>query len=211
MDKYNIEIELKSETILGSGESVPGSVDLEVLYDDYGLPYLKGKTLKGRLREEAENITRLDNKTFNKKDIDELFGYEDKNEFNKIIFFDATVSENVKNAINEAINNSSIEKEDIFNALTDTRIFTSIGKDGVALDTTLRQIRVIHKGLILNAKINIVSDLSEKEEVLLALSVASLKHIGLMCNRGKGNVVCVLYKNGKEILNDSIEKYKGEK
>lgn len=205
MDKYNIEIELKSETILGSGESVPGSVDLEVLYDDYGLPYLKGKTLKGRLREEAENITRLDNKTFNKKDIDELFGYEDKNEFNKIIFFDATVSENIKNAIND----STIGKEDIFNALTDTRIFTSIGKDGVALDNTLRQIRVINKGLILNAKINVVSELSEKEEILLALSVASLKHIGLMCNRGKGNVVCVLYKNGKEILNDSIKKYKG--
>lgn len=206
MDKYNIEIELKSETILGSGESVPGSVDLEVLYDNYGLPYLKGKTLKGRLREEAENIIRLDNKTFSKKDIDELFGYEDKNELSKIIFFDATVSENIKNAIN----NSSIEKEDIFNALTDTRSFTAIGKDGVALDTTLRQIRVIHKGLILNAKINVVCELSEKEEILLALSVASLKHIGLMCNRGKGNVACLLYKNGKEILSESIKKYKGE-
>lgn len=206
MDKYNIEIELKSETILGSGESVPGSVDLEVLYDNYGLPYLKGKTLKGRLREEAENIIRLDNKTFSKKNIDELFGYEDKNELSKIIFFDATVSENIKNAIN----NSSIEKEDIFNALTDTRSFTAVGKDGVALDTTLRQIRVIHKGLILNAKINVVCELSEKEEILLALSVASLKHIGLMCNRGKGNVACLLYKNGKEILSESIKKYKGE-
>ena len=210
MDKYNIEIELKSETILGSGESVPGSVDLEVLYDNYGLPYLKGKTLKGRLREEAENIVRFDNKTFSKKDIYELFGYEDKNELNKIIFFDATVSENIKNAIKEAINNSSIGKEEVFNALTDTRIFTSIGKNGVALDTTLRQIRVIHKGLILNAKINVVCELSEKEEILLALSVASLKHIGLMCNRGKGSVACLLYKNGKEILSESIKKYKGE-
>lgn len=206
MSNYNIEIELKSETILGSGESVPGSVDLEVLYDKYGLPYFKGKTLKGRLREEAENIVRLDNKTFSQNDIDELFGYEDKNDFNKIIFFNATVGETIQ----KAVASSSIGRDEIFKALTDIRSFTSIGNGGVAEKGTLRQMRVINKGLILNADINIVSALSSNEEILLALSVASLKHIGLMCNRGKGNVKCVLYKDGKEIITECLEKYKGE-
>ena len=50
MDKYQIKIELQSETILGSGESVAGYIDLDVLHDEVGLPYFKGKTLKGRLR-----------------------------------------------------------------------------------------------------------------------------------------------------------------
>ena len=35
MIQYVLEIELKSETVFGSGNSVPGMVDLEVLYDDY--------------------------------------------------------------------------------------------------------------------------------------------------------------------------------
>ena len=35
MIQYVLEIELKSETVFGSGHSVPGMVDQEVLYDDY--------------------------------------------------------------------------------------------------------------------------------------------------------------------------------
>ncbi len=46
MNHYKIEMELLSEAIFGSGYSVPGSVDLEVVFDDYCLPYMKAKTFK---------------------------------------------------------------------------------------------------------------------------------------------------------------------
>ena len=62
MIEYTLKIELLSDMIFGSGMATPGSVDLEVLHDSYGIPYMKGKTIKGKLREEVRNITRWINK-----------------------------------------------------------------------------------------------------------------------------------------------------
>ncbi len=50
-----IHMELLSDTIFGSGMSVPGGEDIAVIQDDKGLPYLSGSTLKGLLRESVEN------------------------------------------------------------------------------------------------------------------------------------------------------------
>lgn len=209
MIDLKLEIELLSESILGSGESVPGSVDLEVLHDECGLPYFKGKTLKGRLREETENILRLSDGYFKDDDINNLFGYEEKNKSNKITFSDCIVSENIKNIIKNEINkkDSLISELDIFDSLTEIRTFTAIGKNGVAKDSSLRQLRTINKGLILECTINIISELTHNEKMLLALATASLKHIGLMCSRGKGNVRCKLYEDKTEITKKYIEEY----
>ena len=46
MSAYKIEMKLLSEAIFGSGYSIPGSVDLEVVCDDNGLPFMKAKTFK---------------------------------------------------------------------------------------------------------------------------------------------------------------------
>ena len=51
-----VTMELKSDTILGSGFSVPGGEDIAVCQDEAGYPYLKGSTLKGLLRESLENF-----------------------------------------------------------------------------------------------------------------------------------------------------------
>ena len=56
MDKWKIEIELMSEAIFGSGQAVPGYLDLDILHDEYGIPYFKGKTFKGKLREELQAV-----------------------------------------------------------------------------------------------------------------------------------------------------------
>ena len=61
MADMKIEIELLSETIFGCGEAVSNSIDIEVLQDNIGLPYMKGKTFKGKLREEVEEIVKLIN------------------------------------------------------------------------------------------------------------------------------------------------------
>ena len=50
-----VTMELLSDTIFGSGFSVPGGEDISVCTDDAGLPYLKGSTFKGLLRESLEN------------------------------------------------------------------------------------------------------------------------------------------------------------
>ena len=46
-----VTMELLSDTIFGSGYSIPGGEDVAVCRDERGYPYFKGSTLKGLLRE----------------------------------------------------------------------------------------------------------------------------------------------------------------
>lgn len=50
-----VTMELLSDTIFGSGFSIPGGEDVAVCIDGQGYPYLKGSTFKGLLRESLEN------------------------------------------------------------------------------------------------------------------------------------------------------------
>lgn len=52
-----ILMELLSDTIFGSGFSIPGGEDIAVCRDQNGFPYLKGSTLKGLLSESCENLS----------------------------------------------------------------------------------------------------------------------------------------------------------
>ena len=51
---YILEVKLLSQAIFGSGNSVSGVVDQEVLHDDLGFPFMKGKTVKGKFKEAGE-------------------------------------------------------------------------------------------------------------------------------------------------------------
>lgn len=201
MGNYQVKIELLSETILGSGESVAGYIDLDVLHDELGLPFLKGKTLKGRLREEAENIVRLQSKVFNEDQVNKLFGINDSEEETILALSDCTVSDNVK----KALKCSGLDANEVLNSLTDIRSFTAIDDDGIAKDGSLRQIRVINKRLKLTSKVNFRDEISNDDLTLFGLSVLSLNHIGLMCSRGKGKVKCTLIRDNEDITNMIID------
>ncbi|MGL4848353.1 MAG: RAMP superfamily CRISPR-associated protein [Clostridium sp.] len=190
MKEYSIKIEFKSEAILGSGKSTPGYIDFDIVYDEYGLPYLKGKTFKGKLREEGENISRLLKEEYPKELVNNLFGYKKDGGESKIYFSDFTVGENLKNVIKNEVLNGNIDSKEVLEAMTNVRNFTAIDKEGVAKDGSLRKIRVLKKGLVLNGKIEVDKELTEKEEELIRLALGTLKHIGLMGNRGKGEIEC---------------------
>ena len=53
--KLTVTMQLLSDTILGSGYSVPGGEDIAVCKDAMGYPYMKGSTFKGLLRESMRN------------------------------------------------------------------------------------------------------------------------------------------------------------
>ncbi len=55
--EYTIEIELESDVLVGSGEGWGGVIDSDVVFDDYGLPYIPARRLKGCLREAAMEVT----------------------------------------------------------------------------------------------------------------------------------------------------------
>ena len=56
MKCLKLQVELLSAATFGRGDGVAGLVDREVEHDADGLPYLRGRTLKGLLAEECANI-----------------------------------------------------------------------------------------------------------------------------------------------------------
>lgn len=193
MDKYKIEVKLLSEAIFGSGHSIPGSVDLEIVYDDYGFPYMKAKTFKGNLREAMCNAAILLDNEF-EETMESLMGKERNGieVWKTLKFSDCMLPENVREFIKLAIENNKIQASEVKDALTSIRSFTSIDDDGSYKEGSLREYRVIKKGLIFEVEVNCERKLAEKELGLLAVSVKSLKHIGTMRTRGKGRVDCRL-------------------
>lgn len=193
MDKYKIEVKLLSEAIFGSGHSIPGSVDLEIVYDEYGFPFMKAKTFKGNLREAMNNAVILLGAVF-EKTMEGLIGKKNNgiDVWKTLKFSDCMLPENVREFIKLAIEKNEIQALEVKDALTSIRSFTSIDDDGSYKEGSLRQFRVIKKGLIFEVEVNCERKLDEKELGLLAVSVKSLKHIGTMRTRGKGRVDCRL-------------------
>lgn len=54
--KLPVTLELLSDTIFGSGYSIPGGEDTAVCQNEQGYPYVKGSTWKGLLRESLEDL-----------------------------------------------------------------------------------------------------------------------------------------------------------
>lgn len=210
-NKYKIVIKLNTETIFGSGHSAPGSVDLDVISDEYGFPYMKAKTFKGNLREEMEKtVDALERFGNNYKDIvDKLLGKENSGEnlWENLKFSDCTINLGIKKLFEKAIDNGEISPIEMKESLTDVRKFTSIDEDGSASSGSLRQIRVIKKGLEFEVDMHCERELSGEELGILAISLRNLRHIGSMRTRGKGEVDCTLNLLEKKVYEDKTDYY----
>lgn len=214
-----ISVELLSETIFGSGYSVPGSVDLEIVHDEFGLPYFRGKTLKGKLREECENIVSFIKNESIKNEYEEaiikIFGKADNDNYNLVKFSDLKVNNNIMSYINYGLKSLKplFSKEEVLDALTSKRYFTKLDENGIAEKGTLRQFRVINAGLTFQCDLTLERKLTPAEIQLLCCGIKSLKHLGTLENRGKGLVKASLIDNGKDIceenINDFMERVSG--
>lgn len=214
MREYTLKVELLTETLFGSGESIPGDVDEEVLHDVYGFPYMKGKTIKGKLREEALHVQMCIGAGQAEEEIvDRLFGTGDAKEDTILKFSDLTVSSGVRQLLMMQMKDiaTGIDPQDILEAMTDIRNFTRIEETGVAKKGSLRRIRVIHRGYHFYCTITAQRELSMEEEILLAAAAASLRHLGSMETRGKGHVKCTLWKEKDNITEERVRLLKGER
>lgn len=195
---YKISIQLNSETIIGSGISIPGSVDNDIVYSDHGLPIIKGRTLKGNLREALEKLIALVDEPENLSGV--FFGTEGIYDYNQGILriSDATLSDSLKQAFETAIYEKKISSEEMKSTLTNERYFTQI-ENGVVKPESLRSIRTVNSGLTLWSNLSSKRDLTEEELSVLCASLSMVKHIGLMRSRGKGEVICRLWKEDEDL------------
>lgn len=212
MEQYKIEVELLSETIFGSGYAVPGSVDMEVVYDKAGFPYMRGKTFKGNFREAVGNVVQILEEEYSQKHyrpyLNNLFGEKDSgiNIYNTLKFSDLTIAKSITDFIRCYMDQNNIAPIEILESLTDKRSFTSIDNEiGAAKEGSLRQMRVIKKGAKYEVLLTCLRKLESEELSLLAMGAATLRHIGSMRTRGKGEVRCRLMQKVDGVFEDQTQ------
>lgn len=198
-------MKLLSDTVFGSGRSVPGGEDIGLTHDEYGFPYMKGSTIKGVFREECENYFSWINEANAEGRISGLFGSEGYSEAEtgepgqigpqttggRLIFSNVMLSEAVRQVLKSEIEKGATP-DDILNSLTYLRTFTQIGSDGVVKEGSLRSLRCIKKGISFCGQV-----ICGEDDVALVKEVLRyIKWIGTMRTRGFGKVTFITDEDG---------------
>ena len=191
MINIQYKIEFFNEWHTGSGLSAGADVDVLVIKDKNGLPFIPGKTIKGLLRQALEEILDYRGEYESKKEsIIKTFGLlsekksnddnkkEDKEQENRIergsIFFsNATLSTELSNNI--------VDKK-ISKFLYRAVASTAIDENGVAKKNSLRRMETTIPVVLYGEILGISDDLSED----IAGALSYIKRLGANRHRGLG-------------------------
>jgi len=158
----------------GSGLSAGADVDLLVIKEKNGLPYVPGKTIKGLVREALTDIKEFSGKDIN---IDKLLGKQNTKEEEmkngEIFFKNACIPESTAKEIIDA---------DAAHYLYTAVSSTAIEEDGVAKDHSLRRMEVTIPCELEGHIYNVPE--SSKKDIEEALKY--IKRLGQNRNRGLG-------------------------
>ena len=204
MSDHILKITLKSDLCAGSGYAFNGLIDSDVCYDEYGIPYIPGRRLKGCFKETADMLNKACDEFLKKTDIEKLFGKSGEKEQGAITLDNAyidnyeTVSSDMKDFISGY---DFITPQKILEQYTSVKSQTKLDEEGIALDNTLRYTRTVN-----HYKRNGFSDSDETsfyanvcvddkrvDKVLfekLDMIVKATRNIGMDRNRGLGSVEC---------------------
>lgn len=191
-----LHLKLMSDATFGRGDGVAGLVDEEVEHDAAtGLPYLRGRTLKGLLVEECANIlfalgTQAD--TF-KDTAKELFGEAGSGlEADGILHVGAAqVPAQLRQAVQADVEANRLTANDVLESLTAIRRQTSVDEGtGAPERGSLRSMRVLLRETHLIAPLSFSrTPIDEpKTRALLAACVLALRRAGTGRNRGRGRL-----------------------
>lgn len=204
MAEYRIAFTLTSDATFGRGEGIAGLIDREVEHDRFGLPYLRGRTLKGLVSEEADNLLfamrRMGRATDNWLAARQaLFGRPggDAADGALLRFGHAELPAAVRAAVMGATGaGTSDNRLRALGSLTAVRRQTAIESDGphigVPAEGSLRAMRVILRQTPFEARLLAVRKLNPDELGLLAAAVLAFRRAGTGRNRGRGRLTADL-------------------
>ncbi|WP_066635763.1 RAMP superfamily CRISPR-associated protein [Desulfolucanica intricata] len=217
MSEFQIKMEIKSPTLLGSGEGLGSIIDTDIVYDNYGLPYIPARRLKGLLRESAIEVQEMfilsGIRQLSSINVDFVFGRRGSIKGAPVSFRNLHL-ENYDKAVNWlewAFKNldNVISRDTVLDRFTEIRQRTAINKEGTAEESSLRTIRVLKAGYIFQGNIHLEED-DQNILSLLAFACANLRHVGSNRTRGLGEVSCSLWQNQKNLTQSEIENLKEE-
>lgn len=172
----NYSITFYSQWHCGSGLSAGADIDELVVKDKNGMPYIPGKTLKGLIREAAENYVELSGKNEAKELVSTTFG---SGLFSESIlagcahFGNAVLCEKEYSAI---VGNNA--QKYLYNKVTTT----AIGNDGIAKDHSLRSTEVVIPCTLHAA----ITDVPQEMRNVIINCFGLIKRLGQKRNRGLG-------------------------
>jgi len=185
-----IQIDLLSDSAFSRGEGTAGLVDVEVEHDEWGLPFLGGKTIRGLLRDSWLSMQHCFPDLV--PSAGRVFGLEADCEESSILHIgDAVVDEETRCWIKaaESRQNHPISPAAVLEALTDIRRQTSEERHtGAPAEATLRAVRVIVRGLTLRAPLHWLVEPTPSDVRCLSLALLATRHAGLGRNRGRGHI-----------------------
>lgn len=201
MKKMKIEIELLSPLQLSSGrEDIIH--DSDAVHDSYGVPYFPGKRLKGLLYESALELVEMGAK-FNKRDIDILFGNIGETRIRIDNFYlkgrtEAEDAEKIRSSWSYLENKypEIFNTENVWQSYTEVRHQTKIDEaTGTAEDKSLRNMRVVQKGLYFIGDIYLLAGANRinDDESIVEQALLNLRFAGSKRNRGFGRIKCKKY------------------
>lgn len=201
---HHISVRLTNQTYLLPGTGEGGVlVDADPATDEFGLPFVPGRTFKGLLREAVMEVLEIEGKEEEeiRKEVEALFGREGEaadEDANGTLKFDNLRLEGY-DQIRKELPDLSRESEDNGRALHPDSVkqhfcreiqSTQIDGEGIVLDHSLRNFRAIRPGITFSGNISSRNDLSD-EWGLLQRAALQLRFAGTRRNRGFGHIEVV--------------------
>ena len=186
-----LRIELLSDTTFSRGEGTAGVVDTEVERDEFGLPFIGGKTVRGLLRDSwlsmCEHFPKLRGPS------ERVLGLSRAiDESCWLRIGDAIVPEPISSIVTKAIRDDRrFTFRAVLDGFTSVRRQTAENRETGAPDiATLRSSRVVLRGFMFESRLTWLNGYEPDDEDVrvLALSALATRHGGLLRNRGRGHL-----------------------
>jgi hypothetical protein len=189
-----LRIELLSDTTFGRGEGTAGEVDTEVEHDQYGIPFIGGKTVRGLLRDSWLSMRP------HFRDLHDagncVFGPTKRFDDGCVLRIgDALLQEDVRDWLLAAATRDPKDERlapaTILAACTDTRYQTAEDREtGAPAMVTLRSSRVVLRTFAFEAPLMWLNNNRPKDQDLRVLAMVALatRNGGLVRNRGRGHL-----------------------
>lgn len=196
--KKRIEITLMSDLCAGVGKHFAAVIDLDTAIDEYGIPFIPSRRLKGCMKEVALMI--------GSDGISEIFGVRGSDISGSLSITDARI-ENYNNIVETLIGKDEITPNSVAELFCSIRSETALDGDTVK-DGSLRFIRVVNKHSPIDSKpLKFIADIEfeERFEEEIRKICKGLRNIGYRRNRGFGSVKCVLIDSANDFMMDDYE------
>lgn len=218
---YTLEITLISPLSSGSGEDWAGMIDSDVVFDEYGLPYIPARRIKGILREMAYDLSNAlaplwgaSPPIFTDAEVLQLFGNRGEIQASPLAVENAYLNDYQPTRqwmewAKRLAKWKELQKPDLAPIVTRARVmetFTHLRQqtaieNGIAQKGALRTSRVLNRHQQFFSRVEISPE-KEAYETLLALAAGIMRALGGKRNRGLGQVQCRLLTHDNQDLTE---------